>query len=1674
MATRKSELVLTCNATAIKDVMEFLNQKMNDLIKKRDELNARGAKDGWTKEMEKEFKNLGDDIAAITSMQQKNREEMMKYAQVMENLSNAKLRDLKSAAAEASRALNKMTENNPNRRKLIEDIEKIKRKIKEVQTVTLSEAEITDRVNNRKKYNIVQLQQAYDQLKAKLSNIAVGETEAIEKTQKQMKSLQKEISTAKGELTGFAKLWNTALKNIGAYMGVFAAFGYVKNKIMEVTKGSIALSDAMAQVQKVTGLSKQEVDELNKSFAKLDTRTTITQLNDLAFSAGKMGLGKYGLEGIEGFVKATNQLQVALGDDLGNSVEEAITPLAKLAENMGLIQKMGVEKSMMAIGSSINELSQTTTAAGRNIVDFTRRIQPTAQMLGLTVDQVLALGSASDAFGISAEVSATAFTKFLSSYRTNTDAIEQALGIAKGTLDEFYNKGQTIEGLMLIFQRMHDIGDIRVLAPIFKELGSEGSKMFETFGSFSKNIDQLRDHVLTSELAFEEATSVTREYNLVQDTAAGILERANNIWEKAFVNPEGVDMVKQLTIEWYNLSKELTNSATWIDFVQGLMKRMVFVVETLIKLLPTLVRAMFFYGVAQAVRNIYIQFTMLNTAMATATTTAGKLSAFMKSNLWVLAGTAIMFATSAIYDMATASSKAKKEADAMGDALKKASDEGEKASAKERAELKRLYDATQDQKKAIEERTKAALELKRKYPDYFSDLTTEQILAGKAADAYQNLAQQILNAAKARAMEKKIEQLQEENISLEDDNRKREQWRDDNQKKYEEEKAKIDRAVDQQNRMETAGASPVGGKMGYVHATNAGDKQLIGQYQANDQAIDNNSKKMDENTKTMERLSDAVSKIKPATTTSPNMPTFTPGSGGDDDNDKKGGGARKAAQERKQALRKEMEDAQKASTGIISKLEEYYRLQEAAINDARADGQLTEEQAKEMVRALSIVKNESLATARRAVTTGETKDWDELKTKVLPAVMSDTSEVSRNLLSTIQQVAVDKLHADLEKFNGGKDVMGLDSRAFFDQMNAKAAGNTREAARLRAAITNEVEKALKQYHFVELAQDKMRKDLETMGFMTETYEQWAKRMQEGIKEKPDTQLPNGGTISDKDAYNKMGQKFVVQRDIAYRINIENEREALEWLQQFSKDAEGNMEDWTYAFPELQRWLDLIKTRDESLRKDDIVGARQAEKAIEESMPAIQQFYGNLMQYEGAYYDALKKRDDLQNKRLDSWWEHSDQKKENDRKLRDIQLYDFQYNTMHEGETMGFMMGLTNDLTHDPEVMREQAVLEAKIAIWQKAKEEREANLISEEVYQQKLRDMQDQTMAYSQKVMDNINKRISRIQAFVKPVETAANTIGKKLGDMIFNMQSEESTWEQIWKNMALAMAESLLTMVGQYAQYQIQKSAINKSEVLDEAGKAQAITMLNISSGAAKTIGTLGWWGIALIPVITSLLMGLLTSALSTVNSSESGTSTSTPKTKLVSGMLTYDKGNVDKFAGRRKLYDDGETQVYGRRRYLGEDGKVYTATAEPAPKDGLVTHPIATTVQGQPALVAENGPEIVIGRETTKAIMMNEPQLIKYLADYGKTGGFAGGYPTARGLAAFDGGNINGQWSMVNGQLSPDDARALVAAITTFNQTVQQMQQKGIPCYINKYGRGGLIDEVKSGMKFMSKYEG
>ena len=85
-------------------------------------------------------------------------------------------------------------------------------------------------------------------------------------------------------------------------------------------------------------------------------------------------------------------------------------------------------------------------------------------------------------------------------------------------------------------------------------------------------------------------------------------------------------------------------------------------------------------------------------------------------------------------------------------------DEAAKHSAAERAELDILYKATEDQTRSLKERNAAADELQRKYPESFSNLTNEAILAGDAANAYRNLTENILKVALARAAMKIVEE----------------------------------------------------------------------------------------------------------------------------------------------------------------------------------------------------------------------------------------------------------------------------------------------------------------------------------------------------------------------------------------------------------------------------------------------------------------------------------------------------------------------------------------------------------------------------------------------------------------------------------------------------------------------------------------------------------------------------------------------------------------------------------------------------------------------------------------------------------------------------------------------------------------------------------------------------
>lgn len=98
---------------------------------------------------------------------------------------------------------------------------------------------------------------------------------------------------------------------------------------------------------------------------------------------------------------------------------------------------------------------------------------------------------------------------------------------------------------------------------------------------------------------------------------------------------------------------------------------------------------------------------------------------------------------------------------------KKAMLESQHTAQNETVQLNLLYKAAVDSSKGMNERISAVKELKKEYPQYFKNLSDEEILVGKAADKYNELATAIMASAKAQAAKETLIKNSKEILDLE-------------------------------------------------------------------------------------------------------------------------------------------------------------------------------------------------------------------------------------------------------------------------------------------------------------------------------------------------------------------------------------------------------------------------------------------------------------------------------------------------------------------------------------------------------------------------------------------------------------------------------------------------------------------------------------------------------------------------------------------------------------------------------------------------------------------------------------------------------------------------------------------------------------------------------------------
>lgn len=234
---------------------------------------------------------------------------------------------------------------------------------------------------------------------------------------------------------------------------------------------------------------------------------------------------------------------------------------------------------------------------------------------------------------------------------------------------------------------------------------------------------------------------------------------------------------------------------------------------------------------------------------------------------------------------------------------------------------------------------------------------------------------------------------------------------------------------------------------------------------------------------------------------------------------------------------------------------------------------------------------------------------------------------------------------------------------------------------------------------------------------------------------------------------------------------------------------------------------------------------------------------------------------------------------------------------------------------------------------------------------------------------------------------------------------------------------------------------------------KANVDAAAGVASGAAKTIGELGWWGIPLIAAIEGVISMLLNMAMSALSSSF-GSSASTGKTnskRLATGMLTY---------------------ASGRYPVEGDDGVTYSAQYEPSLQTKIYD---GGKGRAHMALFSEVMPEMVVSGPTTKIIQEDYPSLMNAIMTIDRYGTL----PQPRRMRRYESGNVDEfDVDMMQGADGTYTESPAIAELRQSNAELRDavarlatILENGIHANINMYGTGGIKESMDKANKFYTK---
>lgn len=652
-------------------------------------------------------------------------------------------------------------------KKLTRELRSTEKQIRQIQSQT---ANVEMTLRRLDKASPRELRQTLKQLEKDLQNIERGST-AWNSHVAKIKAVKAELTTMNNELKMQESRWERINRTLNNWqtslMGITALLAGLVMAGRKAVNSYAEMEEEIANTIKYTGMAREDVEAMNESFRKMDTRTGRDKLNELAQEAGR--LGKNTREAVQGYVEAADIINVALVD-LG---EGATQTIAKLTNIFGVEEILGTKDAMLAVGSTVNVLSQNCTAAKPYLVQFAQRMAGVGAQARMTIPEILAFGATLDANGQKVEMSASAISRLIMMLFQKPRELAATVGLDVQKFTETLNKS-TNEGLMMFLGKLQEIGEadaLAALSPLFKDLGMDGIRMSQVLTTLATHLDMVKWEQEEANKAFKEATSATREYNIFNNTAqAGIDKARKRVQELA------ISLGEKLLPVYRHI---MTSGSAMLRFLNILVS---FIIKHKTAIV-TVTSALVAYKVAViAARNIdnlhyallvtkealmkahkatvllcSVAYNKLTGNITRAEAAQKMLNNTMKANPWGLALAAIAALGVAIYNLA---SKTDKYTESVKENIKSAKEVSSEY-VKEQRELDLLFGKLKGAEKGSDDYKSAKKAIIDQYGKYLSGLIDEEGEIINLTDAYDRLTEAIRRSARERgiaAVKEKMEQ----------------------------------------------------------------------------------------------------------------------------------------------------------------------------------------------------------------------------------------------------------------------------------------------------------------------------------------------------------------------------------------------------------------------------------------------------------------------------------------------------------------------------------------------------------------------------------------------------------------------------------------------------------------------------------------------------------------------------------------------------------------------------------------------------------------------------------------------------------------------------------------------------------------------------------------------------